>query len=67
MMKLAMTALHSNLKPPICLKQVDQFFYLHAVESTTFLFLSRITFALSGVPLQKQAKDAPLFGASALE
>ena|SRR5258706_366725 len=27
----------------------------------------RLTFALSGAPPQKQAKDAPLFGASALE
>src|SRR5258705_13918143 len=29
--------------------------------------LQRLTFALSGAPPQKQAKDAPLFGASALE
>src|SRR6267378_479191 len=29
--------------------------------------LCRLTFALSGAPPQKQTKDAPLFGASALE
>jgi len=28
---------------------------------------ARPTFALSGAPPQEQAKDAPLFGASALE
>jgi hypothetical protein len=28
---------------------------------------SKLTFALSGAPPQEQVKDAPLFGASALE
>jgi hypothetical protein len=56
MVELAMAALHSHLEPPISLKQIDQLFYLHAVEFTTFLFLSRITFTPTGARLRTLIK-----------
>ena len=34
MMELTVTSLHSNLKPPISLKELDEFFDLHARKFT---------------------------------